>query len=129
MDITNRNHLFQPFCIETLSNDCYKIGKKYYDSTNYKDALSGFTEDAEQYDHVMSQFYLGSMYRKGQGTTQDYSKGIIWYTRARYNGDKDAQYYVEIIYLDGKPGVNKEYKEALQWFQRADADINPHQRL
>lgn len=55
------------------------------------------------------------MYENGQGTRQDYSKAILWYTRAGYNGNKNAQYRAGIIYYDGKPGVSQDYTEALQW--------------
>lgn len=55
------------------------------------------------------------MYENGQGTRQDYSKAIPWYTRAGYHGNKNTQYRAGIIYYDGKPGVSQDYTEALQW--------------
>lgn len=52
---------------------------------DYKDAAREFLPLAEE-NHTQAQYYLGTMYFKGQGVSQDNVQAYIWATIATANG-------------------------------------------
>jgi hypothetical protein len=61
---------------------------------------------------------LGVMHALGQGTAQDYSKGISAWLEAARGGDGEAQYNLASAYEQGK-GTGPDMEHALHWFTRA----------
>ena len=61
-----------------------------YESGDYATALKWYTLAAEQGD-ADAQFNLGSMYRYGDGVSQDDKTAVKWYTLAAKQGHADAK--------------------------------------
>jgi len=85
--------------------------------SDYKTALSGFRELADQGD-AKAQYNLGVMYADGQGVPQDYKQAVEWFRKAADQGDANAQYNVGFMYYNGQ-GVTQSYKEAAKWYRKA----------
>ena len=61
---------------------------------------------------------LGTMYFRGNGVSQNYSKAAKWYRKAASKGDAISQINLSIMYFNGK-GVPKDYSEAIAWVSKA----------
>ncbi|MFT6030971.1 MAG: TPR repeat protein [Oleiphilaceae bacterium] len=92
-------------------------GRNAYKKGNYKIAFGEFKVLAEQ-GHTGSQFSLGNMYAKGQGTIQDYKEAIHWFTKSAEQGDAGAQYYLGYIY-GNDPKMTHDYNAAFHWYTKA----------
>ena len=66
----------------------------------------------------MAQVNLGSLYRHGQGVTQDYELAVHWFRRATEQGLAWAEFVLGEMYADGL-GVDQDNDEAIRWFRRA----------
>jgi hypothetical protein len=58
------------------------------------------------------------MYFSGQGVLQDYTKAQTWFRKAANQGDRDASYFLGVIYAGGL-GVQQDPIQAAQWYQMA----------
>ena len=63
-------------------------------------------------------FKVGTIYLNGDGTEQDYSKAIEYFTKAAKMDYKDADYQLGKIYRDGI-GVEQDYSKAIDYFKKA----------
>ena len=104
-------------CSSVARADDIDDGVKAYDEGNYAQAIELFLPLANQGD-AAAQFYLGLMYDKGKGVTQDYKEAVKWYRLAAAQGDTDAQFNLGSMYAKGE-GVIQDYKEALKWYRLA----------
>ena len=72
-----------------------------------------------------AQYFLGVMYRDGQGVPKNYKTAVKWFRLAAKQGHADAQTSLGVMYQDGK-GVPKNDKTAVKWYKLAaeqgDAD-------
>ena len=68
--------------------------------------------------HIASQSGLGDMFRKGNGVAQNFVQAVKWYRRAAAAGDKDAQYWLGVMYFNGA-GIQKDYRFAYMWLDLA----------
>ena len=84
------------------------------------DQLSDLKAQAERGDAV-AQFNLGSMYRKGEGVTQDYDEAFKWYRKAAEQGYAKAQFNLGLMYANGH-GVAQDNVEAYMWLSIAAAE-------
>ncbi len=84
-----------------------------YDNGDYRTALRELQPLAEQGDAI-AQYFLGVMYKNGQGVPQDYKEAVKWYTLSAEQGDTDAQNNLGFMYGKGL-GVVQDYKEAVKW--------------
>ena len=66
----------------------------------------------------LAQFYLGSMYLKGQGVPQDYAEAVMWFHKAAEQGHHNSQYNLGVAYYEGK-GVRQDDAEAVNWYRKA----------
>ncbi|CAO3613785.1 unnamed protein product [Mucor hiemalis] len=94
----------------------YKQGMESYNAEDYDSALPFFSHAAYGFEHQEAKKMLGAMYRYGQGTSVDTQQAILWYKRA---GDASALYNVGLIYFEGAGDLERNTKEAMQYFQRA----------
>lgn len=85
-----------------------------YKDGDYAAALEEFQPLAQQ-GNVQAEFYLGLMYDRGYGVTQDNDQAIFWYHRASDQGSLAAQYNLGTKYASGS-GVSQDYAEAAKWF-------------
>ena len=69
--------IFLAFFISVSAADFDEVYSAY-EKQKYDIALEGFLELANE-NHMESQYYLGTMYREGEGVDQDYSKSLEWY--------------------------------------------------
>lgn len=67
-------------------------------------------EKAEQ-GNSTAQNYLGLMYAKGQGVTQDYQQAFYWFAKAADLGHGSAHNSLGIMYYKGH-GVERNFKES-----------------
>lgn len=71
-----------------------------------------------------AQLRLAYMYKKGQGTAQDYTKAFEWYSKAAESDIYTAQYNLGLIYEKGL-GVNQDMAKAKEWQDKAAANDIP----
>lgn len=68
--------------------------------------------------HYLAQYYLGKMYRDGDGVVQDYEKAVGWFEKASLSGYADAQFSLGMLYGKGL-GVRRNYERMLSWVRKA----------
>lgn len=71
-------------------------------------------QQAEQ-GNAGSQYNIGNMYTKGNGTNMDVAQAVIWYEKAASQGHIKAAYKLGLANYEGS-GVRKNGKQALKWF-------------
>ncbi len=62
--------------------------------------------------------YLGFLYERGIGVSQDYAMAIEWYQKGAANDDAQAMLYLGLLFENGL-GVPKDYSKALEWYRKA----------
>ena len=75
-----------------------------------------------------AQFFLGEIYRRGQGVPKDYKTAVKWYRLAAEQGHARAQNGLGWSYQQGE-GVTQDYKTAAKWFRLAAAQGNKRAKL
>ena len=73
--------------------------KKYTDARKSAEALAK-TGDAR------AMAMLGAIYQNGLGTTPNEDEAIRWYSAAADKDQREAQFSLAMIYLDGKRGIS-----------------------
>ena len=92
-------------------------GKAAYSSKDYETAYQEFCKDADR-GHAGAQYYLGMMYRRGQGVRTAPVKAVSWYRKAAEQGHVRAQFWLGWMYRRGR-GVEQVYAEAAGWYGKA----------
>ncbi len=67
---------------------------------------------------AMSQYYLGQMYRDGDGVAKNPQEAVRWYRKAAEQGNMLAQYNLGWMY-DSGDGVSQNLIEAVKWYGKA----------
>ena len=88
-----------------------------YHRSEYEVALREFRKLAEL-GLAEAQFYLGDIYRFGEGVPEDHARALKWFTRAAEQGEAGAQHALGDIYRFGR-GVPHDHAQALKWYTRA----------
>ena len=83
-------------------------------SNDYQTASREFKKLAEN-GQAEAQRYLGIMYDKGLGVSQNYQEAVSWYQRAAEQKDPAAQYHLGLKYANGH-GVPEDQIQAYIWF-------------
>ncbi|WP_338813141.1 tetratricopeptide repeat protein [Bernardetia sp. Wsw4-3y2] len=89
----------------------YKEGKGT--KQDNEKSLFWFKEAAKQ-ESAMAQMAVASIYL----VDKNYNEGFKWTKLAAQQGVVEAQYYVGMMYLEGK-GTTKNYTEAIKWHKEA----------
>ena len=92
-------------------------GRELYQQGDYAEAFKSFRLAAYSGD-VQAQYWMGVMFREGQGTFTDYAKAMEWFRKAAEQGSYYAENAIGNLYDKGK-GVDKDYAEAFQWYEKA----------
>jgi hypothetical protein len=100
-----------------LAHAGYDEGKAAYDRGDFAAAYEAFQGMAGLGD-AEAQYYLGRMYAKGQGVTEDQAEAMKWYRKAADQGYAKAQFSIGAAYQTGK-GAQQDYVEAVKWFNKA----------
>ena len=95
----------------------FQAGRDAYNRGDYDTALKEWQPLAEQGD-ALYQYFLGIMYHKGQGVTQDYQEAVRWYHLSAEQGEAVAQLRLGLMYAQGR-GVPQDYQEAARWNRKA----------
>ena len=83
--------------------------------------------DTSDFDNCMAQaqqgdadaqFWIGHMYKNGQGVTQDSKQAVKWFRKSAEQGHAKAQYNLGLMYASGK-GVTQNYVLAHMWWNIA----------
>jgi len=88
-----------------------------YARGDYLTAVNIVKPHAELGD-ARAQYYLGFMYRDGQGVAQDYKTAVKWFTLAAERGFASAQNNLGWMYRNGE-GVAQDDKAAVKWYTLA----------
>ncbi|WP_085909117.1 tetratricopeptide repeat protein [Kiloniella majae] len=92
-------------------------GKAALVKGDYATALTELRPLAEQGDST-AQYYLGVMYKEGQGVAVDEELSHEWLTKSAENGDAQAQMMLGMMYHFGS-GVEENMDTARKWYQLA----------
>jgi len=95
----------------------FNKGLEYYFDNDYKNALFYFNKAAELGDKDAF-YYLGYMYKEGEGVLQDYKKANYWFTKGAEKGEMYSQYYLGLHYLKGN-GIDQNGLKALEFLTKA----------
>ena len=85
-----------------------------YNQGDYAKAHRGFLSFAEHGD-ARAQFYLGRMYKEGEGAPQDYAEAARWYRLAANQDEAAAQNNLGLMYENGD-GISRNLELAHMWF-------------
>ena len=99
----------------------YEDGVVAYGKGDFATALRLLTPLAEQ-GLARAELYLGLMYAKGDGVTQDHKTAVKWYTLSAEQGNASAQYSLGIMYDVGR-GVEQDYVKSHMWSNIAAIDL------
>ena len=111
--------MVQPVAAQKFKPDV-GAGVDSYNEEDYATALKHFRPLARQ-GHANGQFWLGTMYRKGDGVTQDDAVAARWYRIAAKQGHVWAQWSLAKMYRDGQ-GVRQDLVMSYVWFKVAFAN-------
>ncbi|WP_052741705.1 tetratricopeptide repeat protein [Kiloniella litopenaei] len=84
---------------------------------DYPAALTELTPLAEQ-GNATAQYYLGVMYKEGQGVAPDDELSHQWLTKSAVNGEAQAQMMLGMMYHFGS-GVEENMDTARKWYKMA----------
>ncbi len=90
---------------------------KAFESHDDATALREFRPLAEQ-GHAGAQFYLGFMYKNGDGVPQDYKEALKWYNLSVEQGYAEAQANLGVMYAQGQV-VEEDSEKAAELFRLA----------
>ena len=99
------------------AEEANKIADEAYDAKDYAKAMKYYLYAAEKNNDV-AQCQIGTMYRNGEGVTQDNSIAMKWYLKSAEQGNVLAQFCLGAMYYIGQ-GVAKDYAEAFKWYHKA----------
>lgn len=109
------------------ANSQFSLALKYFFGKDGfpKDYLIAFDWGikAAQQGHFKAQYFVGSCYDLGKGTTQDYTKAVEWYTLSANQGYANAMKSLAVCYDNGL-GVIKNKKEAFNWYLKSAKNGN-----
>lgn len=98
-------------------------GVTAYINRDFVKARTIFKAFADDGDPV-AQFYLGDIYRLGQGTKKDEAKAFGFYKKGANGGSSEAQYALGMCYATGVGGTT-DYVEAYRWLSLSIIRLSP----
>ncbi|CAO3618304.1 unnamed protein product [Mucor hiemalis] len=112
---------------------CYSVGNLFREGVhfeqNYKQALVWY-ERAVELNHIDSLYFLALIHHDGGfGVQQNSDEALKYYISASYH-EENCNYYAEATNALGDmhrygEGVEMDYKEAFQWYQKSAQSENP----
>ncbi len=109
---------------------CYDYGN--YVERDFEKAVEWYTKaldlgvdvsaefsDKDVYSEIVDkQYKLATNFLYGNGSEEELSKAVKWYTIAAENGHPLAQYELGVCYMNGE-GVAKDDAKAIAWFEKS----------
>ena len=96
-------------------------GIQYYKNGEYQKALP-LLEKAENTGSSRAAFYLGEMFRRGEGVNEDFSRSCTHYIKSAEGGNNNAYLLAGACSVMGK-GIKQNFAEALNWFKKASDEM------
>jgi TPR repeat protein len=97
--------------------DGFQAARIAYERGEYKTAFKKFLQLANQGD-AQAQYFIGVMYVKGRGITQNITESMKWFRKAAEQGDAKAQYELGERHECGC-GISLNTSEAVKWYRMA----------
>lgn len=92
-------------------------GFKHHQQGEYAEAINKYRKIVKQGNAVAQQL-LGSLYMKGQGVEQDFTRAVYWFQKAADQDEAIAQYYLGILYIKGN-GIGQDISRAVYWLHKS----------
>jgi TPR repeat protein len=102
--------LYEKGCFSTRSK--FDIALNQYNNEQFKEAMDNFMPLAQQ-GNPYAEYYMGSMFYDGRGTTKDFTRAFKWLTKSSNQNCHEAQYLLAKMYMKGN-NVKKDPKLASQ---------------
>lgn len=101
-------------------NEWLEIARSEYpDTSDEKLGWVYLTEDIiREGNRKEAQFYLGILYAKGLGVSQNEQQAVQWYRRAIESDHEMALFNLAVLYTNGQ-GAPQNYQEAMRWYTKA----------
>lgn len=115
-----RGHSWSQFW---MTPSLFRTWKSTGDSTAVAEALRWLRAACDQ-GLPAAEFSLGSMYRTGDGITEDSAQAVRWLTAAADHQSRDAQSMLASMYCT-QDWIPAQRAEALRWFHEAAEDGYP----
>ena len=97
----------------------WQQGQAAYEDGDFVSAFKIWQAEAKKGDEL-SQFNLGVMYSRGEGTEKNGSRALEWYMRSAAQGYAPAQFNLGTVFLDGVLTAIDEQKAAAWWKMAAE---------
>jgi len=72
-------------------------GFRLYNERKFKESFDVLFDAAAYENNAEAQYYIGRMYRDGDGVEKSEEKAMKWWTKARNNGQRDAAFQMSEI--------------------------------
>lgn len=125
MDSVEAVKWFEKAAAQGHADACYYLGLSYESGIGVEadDLMSlKYYQKAAGLGSARAQSKMGSVFfwddYEQYGIKQDYASAAEWYQKAADQGYADAQFWLAVIYSNGK-GVEQDCREAVRWFKKA----------
>lgn len=109
--------IFLMACTGNIDLESENKGIQHYKNGEYQKAIP-LLEKAEDGGSSSAAFYLGEIFRKGEGVNQDFGRSCTHYINSAKGGNNNAYLLAGSCFVMGK-GVKQDFAEALKWFKKA----------
>lgn len=96
-----------------------------YDPARWPQENFNHCQIAAERGDAIAQYFLGQMYRKGDGVSVDPNTAIYWYQKAAAQQNTMAQYNLGWMYDTGE-GVDRDLDQAIFWYSKAAKLSDPY---
>lgn len=93
------------------------FGSCYDQNRSAEENYARCKQVAEQGDPI-AQYFLGQMYRKGEGVEKNLQNALNWYRKAAEQESRLAQYNLGWMYDEGE-GIERNLDQAISWYAKA----------
>lgn len=90
----------------------------YAEARDYKSAKKWFEKAAAKGDKK-AYYFLGNLYKDGNGVQRDYNKSFEYIKKAADKGYAEAQNDIGSMYYFGMKPMSRDYNQARIWFEKA----------
>ena len=109
----------------------FNLGYRYTlkEDLDLPKAFTWFKKAGDQ-NHAEAQYYVGLMYKSGQGVEKNPEASMAWLKMAAHQNHIMAQVKIGMSYYMGNSGVEMDLKESAKWFVKAaDQGFSPAQYM
>ncbi|MGH8498108.1 MAG: tetratricopeptide repeat protein [Methylococcales bacterium] len=111
----NYKHIFFLLWLSFYAFDAFA---SCYDETRSAEENYASCKKAAEQGDATAQYFLGQMYRKGDGIEKNPEEALNWYRKAAEQENRLAQYNLGWMYDIGE-GIERNLDEAISWYAKA----------